>query len=132
MPRPHFTSPFGRRQTPTTPTTTTDHGESCPACGRSYDSGKRRPTTYGCGHVCCRACARDRKRTCRQCTVIVGDSTQCRLIDMPGTVSLHVHRVHRNKCLVFMSVATRNLDAKIAYYSPSVLMHVCYLVSIHV
>ena len=94
MPRPHFTSPFARRQTPTTPatttTTTTCRNDSCPTCRRSYDAGKRRATTDSCGHVRCRACTRDRKRTCQQCAVAgVNDEARGRITDLPGIYTLH-------------------------------------------
>jgi len=95
MPRSHlFTSPFGRRRTPTTPPTTTGPDDSCPGCRRSYDASKRRPVTDTCGHVRCRACTRDRKRVCQRCAVGVDRQAECRPTDLPGTVS-HLYTVSR-------------------------------------
>ena len=69
MPFKRLTSPFSRR-----PSSAASSSSSCPAptadcpgCGRSYDTGKRRPLAADCGHVSCRACVRDRHRKCAVC-----------------------------------------------------------------
>jgi zinc-RING finger domain len=51
----------------------------CPACGRQYDDGKRRPVTYvGCGHNVCRKCSgRDLKRN--KCPVCAAASRTARV-----------------------------------------------------
>jgi len=106
MPLPRFSSPFGRRQTPTN-TSTAVAGEHCPDCGRSYDSGKRRAVTDHCGHSRCRACTRDRKRRCHQCAV-GGDITNgevigCRSANQHGTVSYFV--LFLSTCMLLWFIA---------------------------
>jgi len=124
MPRPHFTSPFGRRHTPTTANATSQPSSwiestddaaadadamdsTCASCRRAYDAGKRRRTTdASCGHVRCRACTRDRKRPCQQCAA--AEQAPCRPADLHGT--LIYHSWSRHFCIFCIAVYRSRLE----------------------